>query len=142
MLVPRKRHTTTMPSSTPNTKPTRRRNNNNARRDEQKNISSSSATHQAQSVTKTLLRTKDMMQQELERVSTLNTTINDDGALLHDAKEEHVGMGGTMKGAKGALGKLGRQDVRDAIVLRCALVFYWIVVVYVLWSRIKIPFLP
>ena len=131
-----------MPSSTPNTKPTRRR-NNNARRDEQKkNISSSSATHQAQSVTTALLRTKDMMQQELERVSTLNTTINDDGALLHDAKEEHVGMGGTMKGAKGALGKLGRQDVRDAIVLRCALVFYWIVVVYVLWSRIKIPFLP
>ena len=38
-----------------------------------------------------------MMQQELERVSTLNTTINDDGALLHDAKEEHVDMGGTMR---------------------------------------------
>ncbi|KAL7446650.1 hypothetical protein ACHAXM_011303 [Skeletonema potamos] len=104
--------------------------------------SSSSATHQAKSVTTTLLRTKEMMQQELERVSTLNTTINDDGALLNDAKEEHIGMGGTMKGAKGALSKLGRQDVRDAIILRCALVFYWMVVVYVLWSRIKIPFLP
>jgi len=107
-----------------------------------KQPSSSSATHQAQSVTRALLRTKEMMQQELERVSTLNTTINDDGALLLGAKEEHIGMGGTMKGAKGALNKLGRQDVRDAIFLRCALLFYWIVVVYVLWSRIKVPFLP
>lgn len=83
-----------------------------------------------------------MMAQELDRVSTLNTTINDDGALLSDAKTEHAGMGGTMKGARSVMKKLGRQDVRDAIVLRCAIIFYWVVVVYVLWSRIKVPFLP
>ena len=82
------------------------------------------------------------MQQELDRVSTLSTTINDDGALLHSAREEHVGMGGTMKGARGMLRKLGRQDVRDAVILRCCVIFYWTVVAYVLWSRIKIPFLP
>lgn len=131
------------PSSRPHSKARQRPNSNNsgaARREQ--NSSSSSATHQAQSVTTTLLRTKEMMQQELERVSTLNTTINDDGALLNDAKEEHVGMGGTMKGAQGAMRKLGRQDIRDAIILRCAIVFYWIVVIYVLWTRIKIPFLP
>lgn len=101
-----------------------------------------SATHQAQSVTNALLRTKNMMQQELERVSALSTTIYDDGALLSGAREEHVGMGGAMKGAKGMLKKLGRQDVRDAFILRCAVVFYWLVVAYVLWSRIKVPFLP
>ncbi len=130
-----------MPPSRPQSKPRKRPNTNGgaARRDQN---SSSSATHQAQSVTSTLLRTKEMMQQELERASTLNTTINDDGALLHGAKEEHVDMGGTMKGAQGAMRTLGRQDIRDAIILRCALVFYWIVVVYVLWTRIKIPFLP
>lgn len=83
-----------------------------------------------------------MLQQELERVSSLNTTINDDGALLNSAKEEHLGMGGTMKGARGVLRKLGRQDVRDAIILRCAIIFYWMTVAYVLWSRIKVPFLP
>jgi len=82
------------------------------------------------------------MEQELDRVSTLNTTIKDDGALMADAKEEHVGMGGTMKGARSVMQKLGRQDVRDAIVLRCAIVFYWGAVAYVLWSRIKVPFLP
>mmetsp|Transcript_1192 Transcript_1192/g.2209 ORF Transcript_1192/g.2209 Transcript_1192/m.2209 type:complete len:83 (+) Transcript_1192:254-502(+) len=82
------------------------------------------------------------MSQELDRMSTLNTTIHDDGALLHDAKEEHEGMGGTMKGARKMMGRLGRQDVRDAIVLRCAIIFYWVVVAYVLWSRIKVPFLP
>lgn len=131
------------PSSRPQSKAARQRpKSNGAASRREQNSSSSSATHQAQSVTTTLLRTKEMMQQELERVSTLNTTINDDGALLNDAKEEHVGMGGTMKNAQGAMRKLKTQDIRDAIILRCALVFYWIVVVYVLWTRIKIPFLP
>jgi len=101
-----------------------------------------SATHQAQSITTSLLRTKNMMAQELNRVSTLNTTINDDGTLLNTAKDEHTNMGGTMKSTKGVMKRLGRQDVRDAIILRCAIIFYWLVVIYVLWTRIKIPFLP
>lgn len=101
-----------------------------------------SATHQAQSITTSLLRTKNMMEQELNRVSTLNNTITDDGALLQTARDEHTDMGGTMKGARGLMKRLGRQDVRDAIILRCSIIFYWLVVMYVLWSRIKIPFLP
>jgi hypothetical protein len=83
-----------------------------------------------------------MMAQELERVENLNTAIRDDGELLHDAKEEHLGMGGTMKGARGVMKKLARQDVRQAFILRSAIVFYWCVVAYVLWSRVKVPFLP
>ncbi len=83
-----------------------------------------------------------MMAQELERVANLNTTIRDDGALLQGAKEEHLGMEGTMKDARGVMKKLTRQDVRQAIILRCAIVFYWCVVAYVLWSRVKVPFLP
>lgn len=82
------------------------------------------------------------MEQELSRVSSLSSAIQDDGALLDDAKSEHVGMGGTMKGARGMLNKLKRQDVRDAFVLRAAVIFYWVVVAYVLWTRIKLPFLP
>jgi len=83
-----------------------------------------------------------MMSQELDRVTQLSTTIDDDGALLSDARDEHAGMGGTMKGANKVMGRLSRQDVRDAFILRCAVVFYWGVVAYVLWSRIKVPFLP
>ena len=83
-----------------------------------------------------------MMEQELSRVSSLSSTIQEDGDLLKDAKSEHVGMGGTMKGAKGTLNKLKRQDLRDAFVLKVAVIFYWTVVAYVLWSRIKVPFLP
>ena len=101
-----------------------------------------SATHQAQSITTSLLRTKNMMSSELERISTLNTTITDEGALLSSTKDEHAGMGGTMKGAKGVMNKLGRQDIRDAFILKCAIILYWMVVGYVLWSRIKVPFLP
>ena len=83
-----------------------------------------------------------MMEQELSRVSNLSSTIEEDGALLTNAKNEHVGLGGTMKGVRGTLNKLKRQDVRDALVLRLAIMFYWMVVAYVLWTRIKIPFLP
>ena len=127
----------------------RRRNNSTTRRQPKPKSSNTnnkdnaiSATHQAQSITTSLLRTKNMMAQELNRVSTLNTTINDDGNLLNTAKDEHTNMGGTMKSTKGVMKRLGRQDVRDAIILRCAIVFYWLVVIYVLWTRIKIPFLP
>ena len=105
-------------------------------------VDAATATHQAMSITASLQRTKDMMAREIERVTALDSTINDDGALLSDAKDEHVGMGGTMKGARGVMRRLGRQDVRDAIILRCAIAFYWFVVAYVLWSRIKVPFLP
>mmetsp|Transcript_45888 Transcript_45888/g.97481 ORF Transcript_45888/g.97481 Transcript_45888/m.97481 type:complete len:141 (+) Transcript_45888:166-588(+) len=108
----------------------------------QRQDDASSATHQAQSITASLLRTKNMMSQELDRATSLNTTINDDGAMLHDAREEHEGMGGTMLGARKVMGRLGRQDVRDAVVLRCAICFYWATVAYVLWTRIKVPFLP
>ena len=101
-----------------------------------------SATQAAQSVTASLLHTKSMMEQELSRVSNLSSTIEEDGALLTNAKNEHVGLGGTMKGARGTLNKLKRQDVRDAFVLRLAIIFYWMVVAYVLSTRIKIPFLP
>ena len=128
---PRRRNNSTTRRATPKSKS----NNNN------KDIAISS-THQAQSITTSLLRTKNMMAQELNRVSTLNTTINDDGTLLNTAKDEHTNMGGTMKSTKGVMKRLGRQDVRDAIILRCAIVFYWLVVIYVLWTRIKIPFLP
>ena len=126
----------------------RRRNNSTTRRQPNSNSNKNnkdnaiSATHQAQSITTSLLRTKNMMAQELNRVSTLNTTINDDGTLLNTAKDEHTNMGGTMKSTKGVMKRLGRQDVRDAVILRCAIIFYWLVVIYVLWTRIKIPFLP
>ena len=83
-----------------------------------------------------------MLHQELERVSSLSTAIHDDGALLASAKEEHAGMGGMMRGARGVLKRLGRQDVRDALILRGSVIFYWGAVAYVLWSRIKLPFLP
>lgn len=118
------------------TAPRRRRNAGGA------GSTTTNSTVQAMSITASLLRTKEMMAHELDRVAALDSTINEDGALLNDAKEEHLGMGGTMKGARGVMKRLGRQDVRDAMILRCAIVFYWFAVVYVLWSRIKIPFLP
>ena len=139
---PRRRINTASGSAPPAAGRRRRQQEPNNPRRQQAANDATSATHQAQSITTSLLRTKNIMAQELDRVSTLNTTINDDGALLHDAKKEHTGMGGTMSLARGVMKRLGRQDVRDAIILRCSIIFYWGVVGYVLWSRIKVPFLP
>lgn len=140
------------PTSSSSSQPIRirqRTNNKNVRSKSSKsnnnnnnNANKISATHQAQSITSTLLRTKTMMEQELSRVTSLNTTISDDGALLSNAREGHEQLGGTMHSSKGVMKKLSRQDVRDAFILKMVVIFYWVVVGYVLWSRIKIPFLP
>ena len=135
---PRRRHQNTGSGTTSKS----RRSTQQSKNKHKNNDNAISATHQAQSITTSLLRTKNMMEQELNRVSTLNNTITDDGAMLQTARDEHTDMGGTMKGARGLMKRLGRQDVRDAIILRCSIIFYWLVVMYVLWSRIKIPFLP
>ncbi|KAL3815891.1 hypothetical protein ACHAXA_001940 [Cyclostephanos tholiformis] len=131
-----------MASSASTHNPSTRRRTAHRRKSSNVDVDASSATHQAMSITASLERTKGMMARELERVTTLDSTINDDGALLSNARDEHVGMGGTMRGARGIMRKLGRQDVRDAIILRFSIAFYWCAVAYVLWSRIKVPFLP
>jgi len=104
-------------------------------------ITKKNAAEEAKRITSSLLRTKKLMRQELERVSEVSKVIKDDEKILKETKTEHLGLGGITKGAKGALGKLKRQDMRDVVVLWLSLSFYGIVAVYVLWSRIRIPFL-
>lgn len=103
--------------------------------------SAESEAHEESDVTESYLRINSMMKQELERVSAVTNTIDSDGSMLRVAKEDQKGMTGTVKGARGTLWVLRAQEMRETIVLWCAVAFFYVSALYVLWTRVKIPFL-
>jgi hypothetical protein len=99
-----------------------------------------SAPAEARSVSASLTRTKGMMKQELERLSYVSSKIDKDGYLLRDATEDHRSLGSVVKGARRTLGVLQRQDLKETVALWCAVSFFYVVVLFILWNRIGIPF--
>jgi len=82
-----------------------------------------------------------MMKSELERVSNVHETIEFDGHKIRSTKVEHLGMKDTVIGAKGSLEMLKRQEREERVVFWSAVCFFYVVVLYVMWTRIRIPFL-
>jgi hypothetical protein len=104
-------------------------------------VSKSSAAQDAKLITHSLQRTKQMMHQELNRLNAVAETIDKDGKILNQTKDEHLGMKGGIRGAKGSLGKLKLKEREDQIIFWSSVIFFYLVVLYVLWTRIRIPFL-
>jgi len=104
-------------------------------------VSKSSAAEDAKLITRSLQRTKNMMHQELNRLNAVSETIDKDGKILNQTKDEHLGMKGGIQGAKGSLGKLKLKEREDQIIFWSSVIFFYLVVLYVLWTRIRIPFL-
>lgn len=96
---------------------------------------------EAHQITTSLLRTKHMLEQNLDATHGTSNALESDSQALKQAKEGQSEIVNSTKGAKGALRALKRQDVQERVVLVCAVGFYCLVVVYVLWTRIRIPFL-
>jgi protein transport protein SEC20 len=113
----------------------------NKRSQQQRPPVGGSMTMEAQEITDSLQRTKQMMRHELERVSHVNSAMQDDTHMLEQTRDQHVGMGDVVKGARGALRKLQRQDMQETVVLWSAVAFFYTCALYVLWTRIRIPFL-
>jgi hypothetical protein len=104
-------------------------------------VSKSSAAEDAKLITRSLQRTKNMMHQELNRLNAVSETIDKDGKILNQTKDEHLSMKGGIQGAKGSLGKLKLKEREDQIIFWSSVIFFYFVVLYVLWTRIRIPFL-
>lgn len=102
---------------------------------------SATAAQEAREITSSLRRTKTMMQQELSRISNVSESIDQDGIKLNQTKDQHMGMKGGIKGAKGSLNRLKLKEREDEIIFWASILFFYIVVLYVLWTRIRIPFL-
>jgi Sec20 len=95
---------------------------------------------EAAGIQMSLERTQLLLKQELERVSHVASTIDQDGKLLDETTNLHQQM--NVKGAKKALSSLERAQQRQRRVLQCSLVFFWTVVFYIAWERVltRLPF--
>jgi hypothetical protein len=103
--------------------------------------SSAKATaSEAVAIQKSLLRTQKLLEHELDRVSTFQSVLNDDGKLLQQAMDTQKSL--NVKGAKMALTALQMAQQKERRVLRWSIFFFWMCAFYVLWCRIvtKIPF--
>jgi hypothetical protein len=98
------------------------------------------AAQEARDITASLRRTKVMMQQELNRISHVTETISQDGIKIKLTAEEHLGMRGGIRGAKGSLSRLKLKEKEDELIFWGSVFFFYMVVFYVLWTRIRIPF--
>ena len=103
--------------------------------------SSSSTADDARSITQSLRRTQNLLQHELERVHNVSHAIESDSNILHSTKETHLTMKDSVKGANKALSQLERQKQKERFYFLLSVVFFYTVALYVLWTRIRIPFL-
>jgi len=100
-----------------------------------------STADEARSIEMSLRRTNQLLHQELDRVSSISHAIDQDGRVLGETKSHHKEMKDDIKGAKGALRGLEREKQKERRVLMASVVFFYMVVAYVVWTRIRIPFL-
>jgi hypothetical protein len=99
------------------------------------------AVEEAKAVTSSLLRTKNMIRQELNRVYDVTNVIEKDGEILKDTTLAHQGLNSIVKSARHTLQLLKRQDIQDVVILWSAVVFFYCCALYVAWTRMRIPFL-
>ena len=104
-------------------------------------MKTTTAAKEAHSITASLLRTKNLLHQNLERTNEASHVLSYDGKALELAKNDQEKLGSAVKLAKNALHALQKQDNQEKVVLMCAISFYIIVTIYVLWTRIKLPML-
>jgi hypothetical protein len=92
----------------------------------------------ARSITQSLQRSQKLLEHELERVSHVSQAIQEDGKLLGATKSHHVELSDQVKGANKALLQLKLQQQKERLIFLAAVIFYIIVVLYVLWTRIPL----
>mmetsp|Transcript_6252 Transcript_6252/g.11851 ORF Transcript_6252/g.11851 Transcript_6252/m.11851 type:complete len:206 (+) Transcript_6252:1-618(+) len=92
-------------------------------------------------VSRSLARTRAMLQNELDRVDTVATTIDEDKRAIERVAEDYLSVEGVAAGARKVLRSLENREVKENVALWAAFSFYVAVVVWIVFSRIRIPFL-
>lgn len=115
--------------------------NNNKINNRKSHPSNQKKKKDAKTITKSLLRTKSLLSQELDRVNQISTNLESDENVLNETKETGDSLSEVIFGAKGALRSLQNQEQREHVVLMASVVFFYLCVLYVVFSRIRIPFL-
>lgn len=100
--------------------------------------SNSSTASEAQAIQKSLMRTQDLLKNELNRVSQLGNAIEEDGKVLQDTMDHHKSL--NTKTAQKALTALERAKRQEQRMLIISVSFFFLVAFYVTWSRVLIKF--
>jgi len=101
--------------------------------------SKSNRNKEAKKISESLKRTKQLMSQEINRVSEVNKTLDDDTVYLKDTKNDHDMLKyDSNKNAHYALRQLKMQEKKEDIIFWFSVIFYVMVSFYVLWCRLPI----
>eukprot|EP00934_Nitzschia_sp_Nitz4_P004950 Nitzschia sp. Nitz4//scaffold397_size11424//10631//11035//NITZ4_009045-RA/size11424-processed-gene-0.7-mRNA-1//-1//CDS//3329550296//4940//frame0 len=103
---------------------------------QQRRANTSSTASEAQSIQKSLMRTQDLLKNELQRVSHLGSAIEEDGHVLLQAMDQHKSI--NTRNAQKALTALQRAQRHEQRVLMSSVFFFLLVAFYILWARVLI----
>ena len=103
-----------------------------------KKTKSSSTASEAQRIQKSLLKTQNLLKNELNRVSNISTAIDEDGDILQQTMDHHKSL--NTKNAQQALTALKRAQAHEQRVLNASIFVFGTVVFYIMWSRVLIKF--
>ena len=98
----------------------------------------SSTASEAQRIQKSLLKTQNLLKNELNRVSNITSAIEEDGKILQETTDQHKSL--NTKNAQHALAALQRAQAHEQRVLNASIVVFMTVVFYIMWSRVLVKF--
>jgi len=96
----------------------------------------SSTASEAQKIQKSLMKTQHLLKNELNRVSNITNTIEEDGNILQQTMDHHKSL--NTKNAQHALTALQRAQAHEQIFLNASIAIFVSVVFYIMWSRVLI----
>lgn len=100
--------------------------------------SASTTASEAQSIQRSLMRTQGLLKNELQRVSQLGNVIEEDEHVLRRTMDDHKSL--NTRNAQKALTALERAQRQEQQILMMSMSFFFLVVFYVMWSRVLIKF--
>ena len=89
------------------------------------------------SITESLMRTRAMLESEVDRIGIVTETIEDDRRAMSRTSEGYGVLKGLSSSARGILRSLENAKVKEQVALWVATVFYVCCVVYVLATRLS-----
>ena len=103
-----------------------------------KSSSSSNTASEAKKIQNSLMKTQNLLKNELHRVSNITNVIEEDGRVLNQTMDHHKSL--NTRNAKQALTALQRAQLHEQRVLNASIFVFTAVVFYVMWCRVFIKF--
>ena len=103
--------------------------------------SKSSEQEQEKNITLSLLRTKTLLTNEIQRLGLTNEIITNDSKSIKLINEEYINLSDLSGSARKILGSLKNREVKERVALYCSVGFFVLCCFFVVFSRIRIPFL-